>query len=74
MDRDTVLSAGVSSLICGDYRINVLPDWPSVTYLKCVETYTVLNVATHMLYSTSKKYAWLDLRVFFKLIFGSKSY
>lgn len=46
-DWETVLSAGGSSLICGDYRINVLPYCPSVTYLKCAETYTVLNVATH---------------------------
>ena len=43
-----------SSLICGDYRINVLPDCPSVTYLKCAEIYTVLNVATHKQNATSK--------------------
>lgn len=67
---------GESSLICGDDRINVLPCCPSVTYLKCAETYTALNVATHMSNATSKKksYVVLDLRVAFKLIFGSNSY
>lgn len=55
---ETVLSAGGSSLICGDYRINVLPYCPSVTYLKCAETYTVLNVATHMPKATGRKKLW----------------
>lgn len=72
-DRETVLSSRGSSLICGDDRINVLPCCPSVTYLKCAETYTVLNVATHKCYQ-QKNYAVLDLRVAFKLIFGSNSY
>lgn len=76
-DRETVICARRSSLICGDYRINVLPHCPSVTYLKCAETYTVLNVATHtgqMQPAKKKSYAVLDLGVAFKLIFGSISY
>ena len=35
--------------------MNVLPYCPSVTYLKCAETYTVLNVATHMPKATSRE-------------------
>lgn len=63
-ERETVLSARGYSLICGDQRINVLPCCPSVTYLKCAETYTVLNVATHTPNATNKKtYVVLDLRV-----------
>lgn len=73
-DSETVLSAGGSSLICGDDRINVLPGCPSVTYLKCAETYTVLNVATHVKCYQQESHAVLDLRVAFKLIFGSNSY
>lgn len=38
--RKTVMRRRESSLICGNYRINVLPERPSVTYLKCAETYT----------------------------------
>lgn len=34
-------SPGRSSLICRDYRINVLSDRPSVTYLKRAGTYVI---------------------------------